>query len=366
MWFLVLVAQIWAWPLRGTSVRLPSELDASQWMVRSDADWDPTHPDIDPLTLAAAAAHTLNYMHQNPNDTRGVQPGMLSELGVSVSDVKATLAIIAFVGLHYPELIQDPDWWTENFDHYAWKADAVPRTPHRSDQIRLTRYVIYSVEGSSQKSEAYPQALWQTPNDELSLNEAEAHQHCPQSLRCQLTRQDILQGALETEHAGKAEPLIWVSEAHFHEAQLQGSMVVKDENGDRHWFNVHRSNQHPYVTGIGASNQARFWYFQRTDGAYGWGTGTQKIELFPGVSMAGDVDNLGLGKVFWIQSPERTAVGILSDTGGAFQANLHQLDWFVGIYPDRKTLLHKTRELPKYGNVGILIRKQDKFKDEGP
>ncbi|MEC8276808.1 MAG: hypothetical protein VXZ96_11905 [Myxococcota bacterium] len=366
MWTLVWASQLLAWPLRGTSTHLPSEIITTQLMVPSNSDWNPSSPKVDSLTLAAAAAHTLNYMHQNPNDTRGVHAGLLSELGVTVSDVKATLAIIAFVGLHYPTLLQDPEWWRENFDHYAWKADANPRFPFRNHQIRLTRYVIYSVDGSSQKNDQFTQALWQTPNEELALDEQIASQKCPQSIRCQLTRQDILQGALEHQYAGKSEPLIWVNEHHFHEAQLQGTLLVKDENGERHWFNVHRSNQHPYIAGLGATEQARFWYFQRTNGAYGWGNGSQKIELFPGVSMAGDVDNLGLGKVFWIQSPERTTVGVLSDTGGAFQANLHQLDWFMGVYPDRQTLEHQTRHLPKYANVGILIRKSHKFEDISP
>ena len=79
--------------------------------------------------------------------------------------------------------------------------------------------------------------------------------------------------------------------------------------------------------------------------------------------MAGDVDNLGLGKVFWIKSPDLTAIGILSDTGGAFQPNLQQLDWFMGIYPDRQSLDQNTKDLPRYANIGIIIRKPNAFQD---
>ena len=154
-----------------------------------------------------------------------------------------------------------------DFDHYAWKADAVPSTP--IVQINVYTQVIYSVEGSSQKR-SHPQALWQTPNDELALNEAEAHQHRPQSIDVRLTCQ-IFFKVLETEHAG-SEPLIWVSEAHFHGAHCRALWRSKMNTAtvigltstaqsapiDRHW----------------GSNQVVL-YFQRTDGAYGWGTGTQ-------------------------------------------------------------------------------------------
>ena len=363
MWFLVWASTLWAWSLKGESEALPSELDTKEWLVLSDTKWAQSAITIDPLRVAAAAAHTLEYMHQNPDDSRGVHAGMLEELNVDLEDVKATLAIIAFVGLNYPSLLQDPNWWANGFDHYAWRGDTIPRTPHREHQIRLTRYVIYAVEGSKKKTAQFPHALWQVPLDELELDEAKAHQHCPQNLRCQLTRQDILAGALEQEHAGKANPLIWVSEYHFHEAQLQGTMVVRDETQTAHWFNVHRSNHHPYIKGLPPAEQARYWFFQRTDGAYGWGTGTKKIALHPGVSMAGDVDNLGLGKVFWIQSSDLTTIGILSDTGGAFQGNLQQLDWFMGVYPDRQSLDQNTKNLPRYANIGILIRKRDAFQD---
>ena len=358
MWLLLLSASLWAWPIQGDSEGLPQKIDVNEWFIPSDSSWAASAITLDPLQLASAAAYTLEYIHNHPEDTRGVQPGMLSEIGIDLEDVKATLAIIAFAGLHYPGVLSDPNWWSSWFDYYEWRGDAHPRVQAHDNQIRLTRYVIYSVQGSSTKTEQFPQALWQTPFEELSLSEAEAQRSCPQKLRCQLTRQDILAGALEKTYSGQAHPLMWVSEYHFHEAQLQGTIVVRDEAGDSFWFNVHRPNPYPYVKGLPPTQQKRYWFFQPTDGAYGWGSGGDKIALFPGVSMAGDVDNLGLGKVFWIQSQELTTVGILSDTGGAFQPNLQQLDWFMGVYPDRQTLDERTKDLPRYAKVGILIRKE--------
>ena len=73
------------------------------------------------------------------------------------------------------------------------------------------------------------------------------------------------------------------------------------------------------------------------------------------VTVAGDVENLGLGKLFWLRDDEKIYLSVLSDTGGAFQPNLHQLDWFLGVVKDKATLKTRTQKLPSHVNAGIII-----------
>ncbi|MEC7985989.1 MAG: hypothetical protein VX278_12565, partial [Myxococcota bacterium] len=59
----------------------------------------------------------------------------------------------------------------------------------------------------------------------------------------------------------------------------------------------------------------------------------------------------------WIQAEQNSYIGVLGDTGGAFQPNLGQLDWFIGMARDKKHFYQRTAALPQYAKVGILIRK---------
>lgn len=329
---------------------------APVWFELSEFGWANEQIQTDPLTLAEAAAKTLMYMKNHPEDLDGNHSGIISNLGVSLVDIEQTLAIIAYVGLYHPTSLQSKDWWERWFNHYEWKADALPRKPQKGNQVRLTRYVIYEVQGSSTKSERFPYALWETPKEELGFSDKEA-KNCSTLIRCQITRADVLNGHFETLYPEASSPLVWVNESAFHEAQLQGSIVVIDENDNRHWYNVHRSNKIPYDKGTPSDEQLRYWFFKRTDGAYGWGSEMDQIPLYPGISMAGDVQNLGLGKLLWISDAQHDYIGLLSDSGGAFQSNLHQLDWFMGLYPDRKHLDQATNHLPRYATLGIIIRK---------
>ena len=115
----------------------------------------------------------------------------------------------------------------------------------------------------------------------------------------------------------------------------------------------------PYVPTIrDPTKQKRYWYFAEVDAVRGWGPQPpHKVALQPNVSVAGDVFNLGLGKLLALQSGDTLRLAILSDTGGAFQPNLFQLDFFVGSYPSRESFAHHTRHLPSTVEAGILLWK---------
>ena len=183
-------------------------------------------------------------------------------------------------------------------------------------RIRLTKYVVYEYPGCFKKSELCPHALWgllPDLNDDLSFTQEK------QPFYLRLTRQDILLGALEKEYDGAAEPLAWVSEETLFEAMMQGTIALFFPNADKRLFNVHRNNGFPYTGGQSHRQQQRYWYFKSTDAAYGWGkTNKIKLQPFALVSVAGDVSNLGLGKLIWLDLEQTIHLSILANTGGHF------------------------------------------------
>ena len=137
---------------------------------------------------------------------------------------------------------------------------------------------------------------------------------------------------------------------------MQGTIQVTFSDGDTKLFNVHKSNEIPYVRELSSLEQKRYWYFKEVDQVYGWGR-EDKVVLEPMIHFAGDIQNLGLGQLLWIQAEQNSYIGVLGDTGGAFQPNLGQLDWFIGMARDKKHFYQRTATLPQYAKVGILIRK---------
>ena len=84
-----------------------------------------------------------------------------------------------------------------------------------------------------------------------------------------------------------------------------------------------------------------------------------KIPIEPGVTFAGDILNIGLGKIIAIEdSYQNIRLGIIADTGGAFVPNLHQLDLFAGIFPDRTAYQQAVQKLPEYAKAYILLKKR--------
>ena len=134
---------------------------------------------------------------------------------------------------------------------------------------------------------------------------------------------------------------------------MQGTIALRFQDGIIQLYNVHRHNNMPYVRGHSHRAQQRYWYFRKVDSVYGWGH-EKKIRLFPYVALAGDVENLGLGKVFWMQSNGISRLAILADTGGAFQPNLGQLDWFVGQWPSKSAYRQGVAQMPSHTRTGVL------------
>ncbi|MEO0807811.1 MAG: hypothetical protein AAFY33_16055, partial [Cyanobacteria bacterium J06643_4] len=183
-----------------------------------------------------------------------------------------------------------------------------------------------------------------------------------EDLITQYTKQEALSGIFEpggAEH-GNVETLAYLTRDGFEDALLQGTAFVTFEDGTTTYFNVDKNNGIAYVPGLAQRQQERFWYFKEVTKLNGYGLNSDvKIPIEPGVTFAGDVLNIGLGKIVAIEDRNQNIrLGIIADTGGAFLPNLHQLDFFAGVFPDRTTYQQAVSDLPEYTKTYFLLRKE--------
>jgi hypothetical protein len=158
-----------------------------------------------------------------------------------------------------------------------------------------------------------------------------------------------------------AKPLIWLTEAGLHDVLLQGTGVL-NVDGKTRYFNVHRNNGISYDYSIGKTAQGRYWYFAEVSSIMGYGTEIgNKIEIKPQVTFAGNIDQLGLGKLIMINYLNNglsvSQIGVLADTGGAFDDNLFQLDFLTDSYYGWDDYYQANKHLPDYAKTWIMIKK---------
>jgi len=318
-----------------------------------------------PQDLAAVARETLRFLEQHP-DNPAVTAGMLADIGVSLADVKKTLQkIVETVEADQrqggPQRILNEAWLKEHFRLVRWKADRQGAAEHKvqvSDQrLRITKYVVFEAQGAAAPSASHCCALYALPDEEAGLSAEAAELKKAQLLRYRFTKQQVINGALKNQGV---KPLVWLTRQGLEDALMQGSIRVRMPNGQQRMFNVHRNNGIAYDRSIKEPRQQkRYWYFQEVRGILGYGQ-DDKVKVEPAVTFAGDVYNLGLGKLIGIRYPlagGKTAfrLGVLADTGGAFVPNLYQLDYLAGVFPDRAAYQKAVQALPTYAETFILI-----------
>ena len=142
---------------------------------------------------------------------------------------------------------------------------------------------------------------------------------------------------------------------------MQGTGVLT-VNNELRYFNVHRNNGIAYDYSIGKREQARYWYFAEVPSIMGYGkTLASKIAVNPHVTFAGNVKDLGLGKLFlvsFVEKGERVSrMGVLADQGGAFDNNLFQLDLLVDSYKGWKDYHQANKAMPDYAQAWLLLKK---------
>lgn len=322
--------------------------------------------------LCQVASNTLHYMKAYPDDAFAVHAGSNVLPQASLPRVKETLAFAC----QLKDESLDVQFLTQHFDFYQWVPDKkkaeilakqstnkvkkrlLTNIPH--DQILLTKYYAKLLDASPVATNKYNQALYALPYDEQGLSEQQAQQKRDELTRFSYTRQEVLTGVLHKQKL--ANPLIWLTEASLHDVLLQGTGVVKVK-GKYRYFNVHRNNGISYDYTLGKREQARYWYFAEVPSVLGYGTTIEnKIVINKNVAFAGNIKQIGLGKLFLIQiannKEKQLQLGVLADQGGAFDDNLFQLDWLKGSYYGWQDYYQANKVYADYAHAWVLLKKQ--------
>lgn len=319
--------------------------------------------------LSKTAQNALNYLNTREKDDPLIfQDGVLGALGITVKDVKNTLSFIINTvekdkKNNTKSRLLNADFIKDNFKIIQWYAYGSEKykikTPDKN--IRLTKYVVYTINGSKVKTDNFDCALYSIPTDETGLTVSEAEAKKDSLLRYKYTKQQVLSGVYEKggEAEGKVTSIAWLTREGIEEAIMEGTVNVKFDDGSFGIFNVHRNNGILYDRSIKEPKlQKRYWYFKKVNGIKGYGKEIDaKINIYPRVTFAGDVYNIGLGKFILLKYPsDKFIYGILADTGGAFIPNLYQLDFLSGVFNSKKEFINYVSTLPEYAEAYILIK----------
>lgn len=330
--------------------------------------------------LCDVAENTNRYIKNNKTDTFAVHSGGIVNKEFSLARVTTTLEFICDtyrddVQNNRHSRLHDNNFLEENFNFYRWLPDkkTAEKIANKStnqvksrllnnipeDQLFLTKYYTKLLNGSEQKSNDFSQALYALPSDEKDISLEQAESNKRSLTRYKYTRQQIISGVLLDKKL--ARPLIWITEEALHDVLLQGTGVLKVKD-DIRYFNVHRNNGINYDYAIGKREQARYWYFSEVPSIMGYGINIEsKIAIKPQVTFAGNVADLGLGKLIMLsfkqQDKKVSRMGILADQGGAFDGNLFQLDMLVDSYEGWSDYHLANKHLPDYGKAWIMLLK---------
>lgn len=329
-----------------------------------------------PRNLLKTAESVLHYMQSMSQDEKNaIGSKIFSTKQEYIQEVIKTLKFIVDMLKRNPtkfsQKICDPNFINKNFKCIKWNGDQVAaKKLHGIDipdgKIRLTNYLVFSVKGSNQKTREYPYALYSVPLDEKGLSGAEIESKKDKLLRFQYTKQDIYDGVLESkQNRDKVKPLVWLSQHDVEEALMQGTISVQMSDGKRKIFNVEKNNDIAYDKKLKDKFlQKRYWYFKEQKEILGYGpTPNRKIAIASKTAFAGDTKNIGLGQLVAIRytnpltKRDEIRLGIIADTGGAFENNLYQLDYFTGTFRTRDQFNNFIKKLPSHVEAYFLVKR---------
>lgn len=314
--------------------------------------------DFNQKDLLIVLNNTREYFRQNKQKDPDIsRNGLLLTQGVTVEEVLKTLDFMITVleediSNNRPTRLQNPDFINDNFRVIKWSAYN-PKKPNQK-QLRITKYAVFSHRGSRTKTGKYNIPIYSL-KDEIAKED---------KFYTKYTKQDVLAGIYEPggKEFGKVEPLAYLTREGLESALMQGTILIKFTDGTQKFFNVDRNNGISYVKGLNPRLQKRYWYFRQVNDIKGYGYKIDsKISIKPGVTFAGDVLNVGLGRVIVMEydkgGKKQLRMGVIADTGGAFLPNLHQLDYLAGIFKDYQEFQQYIRQLPTYATPYILVKK---------
>ncbi len=334
-----------------------NQFKVSSQKVLSPGILPPAAVNFDAQKLLKVLNNTKAYFAQNINtDPDLSRDGILANQGVTVTDTVNTLNFMTQVlqedlAAKRPLRLQNNDFIKKNFQVIKWNA-ANPKEPDRK-QVRMTKYAVFTHPGSRTKTPLYDTALYQIKDNQIDTDYRK------------YTKQQVLDGVYESSgtQKGGAKPLAYLTRDALEDALMEGTTVIKFADGSQSIFNVDRSNEVPYIKGLDKRQQKRYWYFKQVQNIKGYGHKMEaKIPIEPGVTFAGDVLNIGLGKIVVIEDRKgknkQLRLGVIADTGGAFLPNLHQLDFLAGVFDNQQKFKEYTKQLPEYTNAYFLVKKK--------
>ncbi|MEH2146038.1 hypothetical protein [Nostoc sp.] len=294
-----------------------------------------------------------DYSSEDPDILR---TGILATQGVTVQDVLKTLDFMIVVlkediTNNRATRLQDPKFINTNFRVIKWSA--YNPNNKQQKQLRITKYAVFTHSGSRKKTSTFNTPIY-------SLKENSNND----KFYTRYTKQDVLSGIYEPggREFGKVTNLAYLTRNGLEEAIMEGTILINFTDGYKAFFNVDRNNGMSYIRGLKATAQKRYWYFREVDAIKGYGYKIDaKISIKPGVTFAGDVLNIGLGKVIVIEHTQggrkHLQMGVIADTGGAFLPNLYQLDFLAGIFKNKKQFGQHITQLPEYATAYFLVKK---------
>ncbi|PPJ63564.1 hypothetical protein [Cuspidothrix issatschenkoi] len=304
--------------------------------------------------LLTVLTNTRKYFQKYSQEDRDIQRiGILVTQGVTVKDILKTLDFMIVVlqediANNRLTRLQNPDFINNNFRVIKWSAHN-PENPQQK-KLRITKYAAFIHSGSRQKTSKYNIPIY-------ALTE-ESRQN---KFYTKYTKQDVLSGIYEPggKEFGKVKPIAYLTRNGLEAALMQGTVLVNFTDGTKEFLNVDKNNEMSYIRGLKATSQKRYWYFKEVDAIKGYGYKIDaKISIKPGVTFAGDVLNIGLGRIIVIEdNQKRLKMGVIADTGGAFLPNLYQLDFLAGTFASETEFENYIHKLPEYTNAYILVKK---------
>ncbi|MCC5612398.1 hypothetical protein LC612_38255 [Nostoc sp. CHAB 5834] len=247
--------------------------------------------------LLAVLVNTRKYFQDySSQDPDILRTGILATQGVTVPDVLKTLDFMIAVlkediANNRATRLQDPKFINSNFRVIKWTA--YNPKDKKQKQLRITKYAVFTHSGSRKKNSNFNTPIYSL-KDNYNKN----------PFYTKYTKQDVLSGIYEPggKEFGKVKSLAYLTRIGLEEALMQGTILINFTDGYRAFFNVDRNNGMSYIRGLKATAQKRYWYFREVDAIKGYGYKIDaKISIKPGVTFAGDVLNIGLGRVIVIE-----------------------------------------------------------------
>jgi len=325
------------------------------------------HIKTSPKVFLQAAQYVSNYYYKSTNEweKKLLKSPVLEKNVISHQQTQDTLDFI--IKTIQEDLKRHPNrfrilnssFLKKHFSFVKWHSDQKEAKKHGrylpKNKIRLTSYAVFRCKGSMQQKKEYPHALYEIISKRFE-----------QKFRTQYSKQTILKGILNKKwFNGHVKPLVWLSHGDLEQALMQGSVLVTTPDGRERLFNVSQSNEFTYNKKIKSSkNQKKYWFFKEIKQSNNRREKRlQEFICLGGAAFAGDVENIGLGKIIALRykncltGQREIKLGVLADRGSAFSNNLYQLDLFAGIFDNRKQFDRFIRRFPDTVEAYILKKK---------